>query len=143
MSEPKKELRFSEQSWSHEEREVRSPAGGARQILEEPLTPNDAWDELVNKDDRTSPEEYPDMCLISFEELKDYMDRAVSAWLKPDFEEENRQLRAQVEGLKACAEAAAGLVEEIAASGTHTRWKRLADAIHSMQLSSTDGQANG
>lgn len=45
----------------------------------EPFTPNDAWDELVNKDDRTSPEEYPEMCLISFEELMDYMERAVEA----------------------------------------------------------------
>lgn len=33
-----------------------------------------AWDELVNKDDRTSPEEYPDMCLITRDELLAYMD---------------------------------------------------------------------
>lgn len=45
----------------------------------EPFTPNDAWDELVNRDDRTSPEDYPEMCLISFDELKDYMERAVEA----------------------------------------------------------------
>lgn len=40
------------------------------------LTPQDAWDELVNKDDRTSPEEYQDHCLISFEELQDFMSRS-------------------------------------------------------------------
>jgi hypothetical protein len=33
-----------------------------------------AWDELVNKDDRTSPEEYPEFCLISHDELRSYME---------------------------------------------------------------------
>jgi hypothetical protein len=42
----------------------------------EPFTAQAAWDELVNKDDRTSPEEYPDHCLISFEELQDFMSRS-------------------------------------------------------------------
>lgn len=46
------------------------------QKVREAFTPQDAWDELVNKDDRTSPEEYPDHCLISFEELQDYILRA-------------------------------------------------------------------
>jgi hypothetical protein len=31
------------------------------------------WEELVEKDDRTSPKEYPDMALISFEELCNYI----------------------------------------------------------------------
>jgi len=35
---------------------------------------DEAWDELVNKDDRTSPEEYPDMCLITRDELQCYME---------------------------------------------------------------------
>lgn len=35
---------------------------------------DEAWGELVNKDDRTSPEEYPDMCLITREELRCYME---------------------------------------------------------------------
>jgi hypothetical protein len=39
----------------------------------ETFTPQDAWDELVHKDDRTSPEDYPDHCLISFDELQDLM----------------------------------------------------------------------
>ncbi len=34
------------------------------------------WQELVNKDDRTSPEEYPDHCLITFEELQDFVSRS-------------------------------------------------------------------
>lgn len=38
------------------------------------LTPEAAWQDLVDKDDRTSPEEYPDMALITFEELRDYME---------------------------------------------------------------------
>ena len=30
------------------------------------------WQELVEKDDRTSPEEYPEMALITFDEFADY-----------------------------------------------------------------------
>lgn len=41
-----------------------------------PFTGVEAWDELVNVDDRTSPEEYPDMCLITRDELIDFMQRA-------------------------------------------------------------------
>jgi hypothetical protein len=37
-----------------------------------------AWDELVNVDDRTSPEEYPDMCLITRDELIEFVRRAQS-----------------------------------------------------------------
>jgi hypothetical protein len=40
------------------------------------LSPQDAWGELVNKTDRTSPEEYPDHCLITFDELQDFMLRS-------------------------------------------------------------------
>src|SRR5687768_5014844 len=35
---------------------------GVAQRQPEPFTPAEAWDNLVNKDDRTSPEEYPDHC---------------------------------------------------------------------------------
>lgn len=34
-----------------------------------------AWGELLNVDDRTSPEEYPDMCLITRGELAGFMER--------------------------------------------------------------------
>lgn len=37
------------------------------------MTPEQAWQDLLEKDDRTSPEDCPDMCLITFEELRDYM----------------------------------------------------------------------
>ena len=40
------------------------------------LTQN-AWDDLINKDDRTSPSEYPDMALITSEELAEYMAMAI------------------------------------------------------------------
>lgn len=43
---------------------------------EKVFTPDDAWHELIEKDDRNSPEEYPDMCLISADELRDFMHRA-------------------------------------------------------------------
>jgi hypothetical protein len=45
----------------------------------EPFTVQDAWDRLVHKDDRTSPEEYPEMCLITFDELQDFMVHATNA----------------------------------------------------------------
>lgn len=39
----------------------------------------DAWSDLVEKDDRTSPEEYPDMALVTVEELREFMDRVRQA----------------------------------------------------------------
>ena len=42
---------------------------------EEVLTPEQAWLDLCEKGDRTSPEDYPDMCLITKDELADYMSR--------------------------------------------------------------------
>lgn len=38
-----------------------------------------AWQELVEYDDRTSPEEYPEMALITSDELADFMGRATQA----------------------------------------------------------------
>jgi hypothetical protein len=43
------------------------------------FTGEEAWDVLVNVDDRTSPEEYPDMCLITRDELIDFMSRTALA----------------------------------------------------------------
>lgn len=37
-----------------------------------------AWQELLEKDDRSSPTEYPEMALISFEELRGYILDAAS-----------------------------------------------------------------
>lgn len=34
-----------------------------------------AWQELLDKDDRNSPEDYPEMCLITFGELREFMSR--------------------------------------------------------------------
>lgn len=31
------------------------------------------WRELLEKDDRTSPSDYPDMCLVTFDELSDFL----------------------------------------------------------------------
>ena len=38
------------------------------------MTPKEAWQDLLEKDDRTSPEECPDMALITYEELQAYME---------------------------------------------------------------------
>jgi hypothetical protein len=42
----------------------------------EGVSASEAWQELVEYDDRTSPEEYPDMALITREELASFMERA-------------------------------------------------------------------
>lgn len=39
----------------------------------ERMMPDDAWQDLVERSDRTSPAEYPDMALITAEELEYYM----------------------------------------------------------------------
>lgn len=36
-----------------------------------------AWQELIERDDRTSPEEYPEMALITRDELAEFMRRAI------------------------------------------------------------------
>jgi len=61
-----------------------------------------AWLDLCEKDDRTSPEDYPDMCLITREELADYI--AVALASRPA----EATSRERVEAL----EAAAKLVEK-------------------------------
>lgn len=40
------------------------------------LSPEQAWDIHINRDDRNSPEKYPEMALITFDELADFMRRA-------------------------------------------------------------------
>ena len=59
----------------------------------EPLSVADAWQDLVDKSDRTSPEEYPDMALITREELADYMQSAQSRGQAFDGEGEAAALR--------------------------------------------------
>lgn len=54
-------------------------AEAQRSGVGEPFTAADAWNILVEKDDRTSPEEYPDHCLITADELRDFMERAAPA----------------------------------------------------------------
>lgn len=43
--------------------------------MEEPISLDQfveqAWRDLCEKDDRTSPEEYPEMCLITQDELRE------------------------------------------------------------------------
>ncbi len=36
------------------------------------------WQELLEKTDRTSPEEYPEMVLITRDELRDFIGRAIA-----------------------------------------------------------------
>lgn len=40
------------------------------------MTPDEAWTDLLEKDDRNSPAEYPEMCLITKDELAGYIDTA-------------------------------------------------------------------
>ncbi|WDA37826.1 hypothetical protein [Sphingobium sp. YC-XJ3] len=54
-------------------------SGHAQAADQEAMTPEEAWQELVEYDDRTSPEEYPDMALITIEELRAFMGAASGA----------------------------------------------------------------
>ena len=47
---------------------------------------DEEWSRLVEKDDRTSPEEYPEMCLITREEVGEIIERARLAASQPDRE---------------------------------------------------------
>ncbi len=53
---------------------IRKTRPAPRPTLEEVL--RDAWNDLLEKDDRTSPEDTPEMALITFEELCEFMCRA-------------------------------------------------------------------
>lgn len=44
----------------------------------------DLWQDLMEKDDRNSPAEYPEMCLITFEEFERYLAAAVTAEVSID-----------------------------------------------------------
>lgn len=55
----------------------------------------DLWQELCERDDRTSPEEYPEMCLINFDELSDFITRAT-----PPVPAQDDALRIAVEALE-------------------------------------------
>lgn len=65
------------------EAELAHPPADAAAVAGEGLTIADAWQDLVDKDDRTSPEEYPDMALITREELADYMEASHPAPAEP------------------------------------------------------------
>ncbi|WP_367347605.1 hypothetical protein [Sphingobium yanoikuyae] len=67
-----------------------TPSKPDPQSREPSMTVDDAWQDLVDKDDRTSPEEYPDMALITREELADYMQAAQSRGQAFDGEGEAR-----------------------------------------------------
>lgn len=51
-----------------------------------PTYVRDLWQTLLDKDDRNSPAEYPEMCLITFEEFERYLADAVTAEVKIDQE---------------------------------------------------------
>lgn len=53
-----------------------------RRVEANGLTTGEAWEELCSADDRTSPEEYPDMCLITREELAEFMRRATETRIR-------------------------------------------------------------
>lgn len=80
-------LRMSHDDWRSVSRDWLDAAAALRLAASRPaepveaselLTPEEAWQNLIEMTDRTSPEEYPDHALISFEELKDFMLRATT-----------------------------------------------------------------
>lgn len=88
-------------------------------------TPLDAWQELSEYTDRTSPAEYPDMCLITFDELRMFMARPQPGCICGEVEGENGECplhseqvavdavpAGEVERLKIAREAAASVFDE-------------------------------
>lgn len=59
-----------------ETEEEAAAAWNRRTAGEKKLTPEEAWTILCETPDITSPEEYPDHALITFEQLRDYMENA-------------------------------------------------------------------
>lgn len=59
-----------------ETEEEAAVAWNRRAADEHKLTPEEAWTYLCETPDITSPEEYPDHALITFEQLRDYMENA-------------------------------------------------------------------
>jgi hypothetical protein len=58
------------------ERPCACQAAQGDKALRDAPTADELWQELVEYDDRTSPEEYPDMALITRDELADFIARA-------------------------------------------------------------------
>lgn len=54
------------------------------------MTPDEAWLDLCEQNDRTSLADYPDICLITKEELRCYMQSATRVHLHDTDEEECR-----------------------------------------------------
>lgn len=60
---------------------------------EETLTPEEAWTILCETPDITSPEEYPDHALITFEQLRSYMERTAHTTASADVQDTARLWR--------------------------------------------------
>lgn len=52
---------------------LKLPAEARHAVLRGPKAIDDCWRDLSERDDRTSPAEYPDMCLITRAELAAFM----------------------------------------------------------------------
>lgn len=53
-----------------------------QQVDDRPATAEALWQEMVEWDDRTSPEEYPEMAMLTFEEFADFLNRHRQATLE-------------------------------------------------------------
>ena len=63
------------------------------------------WRDLCEKDDRTSPEEYPDMALITQDEFCSTLDRSRAAGVR----EERARIAAHIDCSEQCRYASAGI----------------------------------
>ena len=82
------------------------------------------WQGLLNKDDRTSPAEHPDMCLITRAELAEIIGRVENPW----FSGEDRTHGIEVQDLREGGEDGGGLLG-FWSRGHHDRWK-FAEAVN-------------
>ena len=91
------------------------------------------WQELLDKDDRTSPEDYPDMALITREELADFIARTAPPSREEGLREAAEVARSYIGGeYEAQGRAAEEIVEDIlslASSSTPSREEGLREAL--------------
>jgi hypothetical protein len=66
-------------------------------MTELPPSASSLWTDLVEKDDRTSPEEYPDMALIKFEEFEYILDHYASQRISAETERWQNRDRQRLE----------------------------------------------
>jgi hypothetical protein len=120
-----------------------SPSAEERQPLHREIV-DFAWQNLLDADDRTSPAEYPEMCLITRDELSSIIAECMgaAAFQASEIERLRGELAAAGEFLLTCAAGRAPESREII-RGWAARMKRQAKPGHPQDVDHRRGPFNG